>query len=1816
MDSKLEVNSLRSSVKKLESRFGRLADALAEASNRLKVQQELPSEELEESIRETREDFDKLRREVESVFSTLRIKSSAFNANSPSLQSLSEQVKLIADSQQEQFVARFRDRALGVLHEALQLQHSLQGDSSPLSELRDSAEDFLKRLDNAQAEEIIRDEEALNKELRPFEALLILVEKQAQLEEKECEKFFAQVSQFPGFGMSLALAAVRGRIMKRPEEMDGGAAEMIGVEVQERSLAQSGPEGQPCQEPRTEKLPSTAPEVRVAETEDDELEQSGAVDFIEIQKKTPTLHDEETKEDLFSSDLSASLLASRLLDAQDDPDPAHLQELIWQLLFEGHPDFGYQIGHYLEDNHQDYRLRTPVWLLRAAILGKAVRFHSGNIAAQLKKDFEQYDPEACFSEDTNWNHAIRLLMVAAATQPALLTPASGATAILHDLRLKDGLGELYTLITNILNYADRGIPLDPATLRIVRKESDWQKKMDALREEAGAWLAQAKQAKLLYQGATAVWRAWTNDGAIIDRVINFVQSEGDSSSQDAEGLLHELDNSDVQETWREKRTKSVTKKIEGKALEQIDSKMSEARDFLCRWIQLSSLQPKNKDFKVKQTEKVQKVIKNCKEPVLSELREFLERFQSTSRSISGAGRMCLSSLQDLFLAFEPSSPDVDREEKVRNLLNLPLIALPGQLSDESWERYDKYDIQFLRRLLLLIKNKKYSAEESFKELCEARDHAATARVIAYLQESGRGPDPTPMLEKRLEMLDQCRNALARDIEETTEKLKKAVALGFFQENSFTSLMGDIRGLEQCREDILSFSEAHSKLAGVRAQVVERRLSVVESIRCQLVESVPEDHPCYERVASTLDSGDVHTANEYIQLIKDGRDLPEPEFIRDILSEFTHGLRAIEDYLEPVDPQDRPNWPAVVASLKKHAKHRSSLRFGPIDMEHVRGNQARSAATLLNSWFTLKQLRPSRKDFEKKLSLLNELMEALGFNDVVLAVEKKSPKIVEVNLSTRVLSDRETCPVSKFGSMARGNYRLVLVWNRPTEDELLNEIGETSGKAPVICLHFGRLTDKRRKDIAEICRRRRRTFVLLDDLLVLFLCGEKHSRLPAFFACSLPFTFIEPYTTTAGLVPSEIFFGRRRERDQIIEPFGSCFIFGGRQLGKTALLRNVERTFHEPEVERFAIYLDLKTKGIGLDHPLDDIWELLETEFKRLGVIAPSARTNANPLKIGREIKEWVDGDDNRCILLMLDEADRFLASDGERDCSEGGTGEGFVRTARLKGWMDDTQRRFKVVFAGLHNVQRTTRLSNHPLAQYGTPICIGPLFDNGEMREARLLVEYPLQKCGFVFESEDLSMRILAQTNYFPSLIQLYCSQLLRHLNESQSRAFEMPPHLIRADDVEAAYQSQDLRKAIRDRFMWTLQLDPRYEVIAYSIAYACLEDHEKGIAHGFPIEEIENHVLTWWPEGFKARHADIPLEGLLEEMVGLGILREVGQRAERPYYTLRSGNVLMLLGTEDEIYRQLDTPRELEPPYEPATFRSAYRGTDTRMDPGRRNPLTTEQERTLRKAANDISVIAGSELARRSDLPAFLKGSSPGFFVDLGDRCGNAEFQKALNELSKRESDGTTIVLVGPESPWSSKWVNDARERLKRLTSKTRFVHIVFCANSQKLWSEMDTGVTEGALRLGPWHDSMLRLWLDDCGFKVSPDERGEIGEATGNWPYFLMKLYEAARDNIHSWKECLDQVVMAQNKPAYAEALLAELAIPAEARPVLKMMTELGEEVQLELLVDLCSNIPKEIVKKTVRWSCNLSYVHRQSDGAYMIDSVLARLIAASAT
>ncbi len=55
----------------------------------------------------------------------------------------------------------------------------------------------------------------------------------------------------------------------------------------------------------------------------------------------------------------------------------------------------------------------------------------------------------------------------------------------------------------------------------------------------------------------------------------------------------------------------------------------------------------------------------------------------------------------------------------------------------------------------------------------------------------------------------------------------------------------------------------------------------------------------------------------------------------------------------------------------------------------------------------------------------------------------------------------------------------------------------------------------------------------------------------------------------------MFFGRAEKAGEIQRAGGSCLVYGGRQLGKSALLRHVERQFHAPERGQYAWVKNMK-----------------------------------------------------------------------------------------------------------------------------------------------------------------------------------------------------------------------------------------------------------------------------------------------------------------------------------------------------------------------------------------------------------------------------------------------------------------------------------------------------------------------------------------------------------------------------------------------------------------------------------------------------------------
>lgn len=510
-------------------------------------------------------------------------------------------------------------------------------------------------------------------------------------------------------------------------------------------------------------------------------------------------------------------------------------------------------------------------------------------------------------------------------------------------------------------------------------------------------------------------------------------------------------------------------------------------------------------------------------------------------------------------------------------------------------------------------------------------------------------------------------------------------------------------------------------------------------------------------------------------------------------------------------------------------------------------------------------------------------------------------------------------VPSLGTQANNDYDLTLVWDAVTPTRLLDFIDEKRRTRANIIVYFNTLDPEQRLQLRRLTSHnggKGFSPVVVDDAVAGWLSALAEPGWRFTQRVTLPFTTINPYTPFAGgEVPEEVFVGRAQEREQIESPTGSMFVYGGRQLGKSAVLRRVERMFTddwEPPKDskwhartgRVAVYLDLKAASIGEAQEPAALWTVLAERLRDAGVLPPSRDRVPAPDEVTRQLSGWLNADDGNRLLLLLDEADNFLTADSR--ARDSGVGAEFPTLQRLKGLMETSGRRFKAVFAGLHQVQRFHDSSNTPVAHGGDDILIGPL----ATLDAYHLVVDPMTALGYEFASPDVVWRLLLFANYQASLVQIVCEALVRELSRRQPAA-EGGRIIITAADVESVIAKREARNLIVQRFWWTINLDPRYRVIALVVAVRSLDS---GPGETFTPEDLQEFCELYWPKGFAGGQlTSKEFRRYLEEMVGLGVLyRQADQ------YGLRSPNILGLLGTRQALEQALDdAPRDLEIPYE-----------------------------------------------------------------------------------------------------------------------------------------------------------------------------------------------------------------------------------------------------------------------------------------------------------
>lgn len=487
------------------------------------------------------------------------------------------------------------------------------------------------------------------------------------------------------------------------------------------------------------------------------------------------------------------------------------------------------------------------------------------------------------------------------------------------------------------------------------------------------------------------------------------------------------------------------------------------------------------------------------------------------------------------------------------------------------------------------------------------------------------------------------------------------------------------------------------------------------------------------------------------------------------------------------------------------------------------------------------------------------------------------------------------PISAFGSEAEtAGFRVVNIFGRMDASRLIDTFRTIGDAKNTLVLLDCALTLADRRALARKVKMEfyEKTFAVLDRVALVYLASHYSETAinRMLMAVMMPFAADKLYQPNSGQdMPPELFIGRKNELEQIKAASGVNIVYGGRQLGKTALLRKAQKDIDHDENGDRAIWVDIKGKdyreaarkisaalydeGIFKTEHITEDWDELARDLK-------------NRLRDERDYIPY--------LLLLIDEADTFIDSceaikyqpfDALKDVQGVGTG------------------RFKFVVAGLHNLvrfkRRVTLSDNVGLTHLGS-LTVTPF----RYKEARELLEGPLSYLGFRFpdtpETARLVSTIFTTTNYFPGLLQLYCAKLIETLQRSYGGYDEAdtPPYLLNETLIKKVLADESLQQQIRDKFEITITVDKSqddyYYLVALLTAYCSHNTmQQKGVRADDIIQVASDYEIQ--------KLADLPrdsVEALMDEMQELNILKRLGNDR----YRFARFNFLQMMGSVSEI--------------------------------------------------------------------------------------------------------------------------------------------------------------------------------------------------------------------------------------------------------------------------------------------------------------------------
>jgi hypothetical protein len=317
------------------------------------------------------------------------------------------------------------------------------------------------------------------------------------------------------------------------------------------------------------------------------------------------------------------------------------------------------------------------------------------------------------------------------------------------------------------------------------------------------------------------------------------------------------------------------------------------------------------------------------------------------------------------------------------------------------------------------------------------------------------------------------------------------------------------------------------------------------------------------------------------------------------------------------------------------------------------------------------------------------------------------------------------------------------------------------------------------------------FIGADEQKSVIASRRPTGELRDLISAQVPISNLSPYETRAPVTGSR-FFGRDAEVTRIINnPDTNHTILGIRRIGKTSLLREVERIIKENEDPAHVVYLECSDLLSTDDYIREVVRKLNPRELPRLHLQKYVFFFPDFLERMSRALKSK--------LIFLLDEVDNLVIM-------QRGDWELFrmLRASANKGAC-------QYIMAGFREAMKEQYLLDSPFYNFGQEIRLSEF----TRQQAYELITVPMENLRVHFKSkEEVVSRIYDETAGQPNLIQYYCLILLRQLDYTGSRE-------IHPGSLFDVYGDEGFRAHLLTSFMQNTENLEKAVVYALLAAYA-----------------------------------------------------------------------------------------------------------------------------------------------------------------------------------------------------------------------------------------------------------------------------------------------------------------------------------------------------------------------------------------------------------